>query len=482
MKLTRLLPLVVAWPLFQNNLDSTMLGTALPVMAQGLGVKVLHLNLAVTCYLLGLALCLPLSGWAADRWGPRRVFLFAVVLFSLAATLCGFAPNLSTLIGLRILQGVGGALMLPASRLLLLRNVTAGDMVEAMIWFTVPGSLARMMGPLVGGALVTWGDWSWVFLINLPIGVLGLLMLIRWLPADPPKVAGSSKEAEAASSAGGFDGRGFLMLAGALTALTTVLEVGAKGLMPVWGVALIGLLGLGLAWAYWRHAMRVPEPLIDLRVLRHRTFRIAIVGAVPLRISIGAVPFLLPLLMQTGFGLTPMASGLITVAGAIGSLGSRGLLLRLLRRVGFRKLLIGAAVGSALCCLAYALLRADTPVAAMFALILLGGVCNALAMVALNSLAYTDVSHAEASHASTTATMVQQLSIMFGVAVAAALLSLVSGFHADQGSELRVADFAWVFVAVGALVATTALSFRGLKDGDGHTMRPTSPAPKSGAD
>lgn len=466
MKSTRVLALVVAWPIFQNNLDTTMLGTALPTMAAALGTPVLHLNLAITCYLLGLALCLPLSGWAADRWGARRIFLFAVTLFSLSAALCGLTESLGTLVGLRLAQGAGAALMLPASRILLLRHVSAGDMVEAMVWFTVPGSLARMLGPLAGGALVTWFGWRGVFLFHLPVGALGLILMWRFLPADDTRtVPGEPGEVAA------FDGRGFLLLALGLTCLTALFEIGMKGLVPLWALGLLAALGLAPLLAYRRHAMAAPAPMIDLRVLRHRIFRIATVGAIPLRISIGAVPFLLPLMLQAGFGLTPMASGLITVAGAIGSLLSRGLLIWLVQRVGFRKLLLGAAACSALCCLAYGLLRADTPVAAMFALMLLGGVCTSLAMVGLSSLGYTEVEHEEAGHASTTGTVVQQLSIMSGVTLAAGLLSLASAWRGGDGDALTAADFPPVFMAIALLICLAIPSLYRLREEDGEEMR-----------
>ena len=463
MKISRVLPLVVAWPLFQNNLDNTMLGTALPTMAGALEVPVLHLNLAITCYLLGLALCLPLSGWVADRWGARRIFMFAVALFSVSASLSSLTGNLETLVVLRLAQGAGAALMLPASRILLLRHVAAGDMVEAMVWFTVPGSLARMLGPLAGGALVTWFGWKGVFLFHLPVGALGLLLLWRFLPPDDERPATGEMAA--------FDGRGFVLLAVGLTCMTALFEIGMKGLVPSWALVLLAVLGLAPLLAYRRHALAAPAPMIDLRVLRHRIFRTATLGAIPLRISIGAVPFLLPLLLQAGFGLTPMASGLITVAGAIGSLGSRGLLLWLVKRVGFRKLLLGATVCSALCCVAYGLLRADTPVAAMFALMLLGGVCTSLGMIGLNSLGYTEVGREEASHASTTGTVVQQLSIMTGVTLAAGLLSLASGWRGGGGAELTAADFPPVFTAIALLICMTIPSFLTLREEDGDEMR-----------
>jgi predicted MFS family arabinose efflux permease len=334
-------------------------------------------------------------------------------------------------------------------------------MVEAMVWFTIPGSLARMLGPLAGGALVTWFGWNGVFLLHLRVGSLGLLLMWRFLPADEARPAPAEANA--------FDSRGFMLLALGLTCMTALFEIGMKGLVPVWVLGILAVLGLAPLLAYRRHALSAPSPLIDLRVLRHRIFRTATLGAIPLRVSVGAVPFLLPLLLQAGFGLSPMDSGLISVAGAIGSLGSRGLLISLVKRIGFRKLLMGATACSAICCLSYGLLRAGTPVAAMFALMLLGGVCNSLAMIGLNSLGYTEVGREETGHASTTATVVQQLSIMFGVTLAAGLLTLVSA--SGGGAELAAADFPPVFAAIALLITLAILSFRSLREEDGEVLR-----------
>lgn len=462
-RLSRALPLVVAWPLFQNNLDSSMLATALPTMAGALEMRVLDLNLAITSYLLGLALCLPLSGWAADRWGARRVFIFAICLFSVAAVLCGLTRSLPPLIACRLLQGVGGALMLPASRMILLRHISASEMVRAMVWFTVPGAVARLVGPMFAGAIVTYLPWYMVFLVNLPFGAIGVCLALALLPADPPADAGAPRAH--------FDARGFVFLGGGFAVLAGVLEVGSRGLWPLWSNLLLSVLGAGLLVAYVRHERTASHPLIDLEIFRHRTYRIALLGAIPLRISIGAMPFMLPLLMQAGFGLSALQSGFITLAGAIGALGSRTTLSALLDRVGFRTLLITAAAGSAVCCLGYAMFSAQTPRPLMFALMLVGGMFNSTAMVALNSLAYSDVPRTETSHATTAATLVHQLSLMFGVALGAALLALGGTWRAGPGATLQAQDFPFAFVAMSLLIGTTILSLRRLRREDGSAMR-----------
>lgn len=463
MSAARWLPLVVAWPMFLQNLDSTVLATALPSMARSLDVPVLHLNLAITGYLLSLALFLPVSGWFAERWGPKRLFCVAIGLFTLGSLLCGFSRNLPELVVCRLLQGMGGAMMVPVGRLILLRNVEPLEMIRAMVWFTVPGTVARLAGPLVGGAIVTLVSWRWIFVVQLPLGLLGVFLAWRMLPEDTPHPHHSPRVP--------FDALGFALLAGGLAAVIAGLELGGKSLLsPALTTAVIGA-GLAALGAYRWHSTRTAHPLIDLRVFGHFTYRTAIVGAVPLRIAIGAAPFLLPLLMQVGFGLSPLQSGLLTFAGAIGSLSSRTTVSWMLRRFGFRSMLIAATLASSVCYLGYGLFTARTPQEVMFAVMLLGGLCNATAMVALNSLGYSDIPREQASHATTAATMVHQLSMTFGVVVGSTLLALASRLRGGPGATLQAIDFSFVFFAIGGLTTLCVLGFRRLKQEDGAQMR-----------
>ncbi|MDO9434845.1 MFS transporter [Hydrogenophaga sp.] len=460
---SRWLPLVVAWPMFLQNMDTTILATALPSMAHALGVPVLHLNLAITAYLLSLALFLPISGWVSERWGAKRLFCIAIALFTLGSLLCGLSRNLPELVSSRLLQGVGGAMMVPVARLILLHHIKPAEMIRAMVWFTVPGTIARLTGPLIGGGVVTLASWRWIFIVQLPLGLLGIFLAWRMVPSD----AALKKQGPRAS----LDAIGFGLLALGLLCLIAGLELGGKSLVsPAVMAALIGA-GMVALWFYRQHSASAPHPLIDLQIFRHFTYRTATVGAIPLRVAIGAAPFLLPLLMQVGFGLSPLQSGFMTFAGAIGSLSSRTTLPWMLRRFGFRAVLIAGTVGSSLCYAGYGLFTASTPHAAMFGVMLLGGLFNACAMVALNTLGYSDIPRDKASHATTAATMVNQLSVTFGVVVGSSLLALASRVRGGPGAPLLAIDFAWVFFAIGAFTVLCVLGFRKLKADDGAQMR-----------
>lgn len=460
---SRWLPLVVAWPMFLQNMDTTILATALPSMASALGVPVLHLNLAITAYLLSLALFLPISGWLAERWGAKRLFCIAIALFTVGSLLCGLSRNLPELVSSRLLQGVGGAMMVPVARLILLHHVKPAEMIRAMVWFTVPGTVARLTGPLIGGGVVTLVSWRWIFVVQLPLGLLGILLAWRMIPADP-----AVEDRRPRTS---LDTVGFALLACGLLTGIAGLELGGKGLMaPAMTAALIGT-GVVALWLYRRHSARSRHPLIDLRIFRHATYRTATVGAIPLRVAIGAAPFLLPLLMQVGFGLSPLQSGFMTFAGAIGSLSSRTTLPWMLRRFGFRAILIAGTVGSSLCYAGYGLFTAATPQALMFGVMLMGGLFNACAMVALNTLGYSDIPREQTSHATTAATMVNQLSVIFGVVVGSSLLALASHVRGGPNATLQAIDFSWVFFAIGAFTILCVHGFRKLTPEDGAHMR-----------
>jgi EmrB/QacA subfamily drug resistance transporter len=463
MSASRWLPLVVAWPMFLQNMDTTILATALPSMAHALDVPVLHLNLAITAYLLSLALFLPVSGWFAERWGAKRLFCSAIALFTLGSLLCGLSRNLPELVSSRLLQGVGGAMMVPVARLILLQNVKPADMIRAMVWFTVPGTIARLTGPLIGGGVVTLVSWRWIFVVQLPLGLLGVFLAWRMVPDDVP-----ARDRGPHTS---LDAVGFVLLAFGLVTVISALELGGKGLMSATVTAALIGAGVLALWSYQRHSARSKHPLIDLRIFRHVTYRTATVGAIPLRVAIGAAPFLLPLLMQVGFGLSPLQSGFMTFAGAIGSLSSRTTLPWMLRRFGFRSILIAGTVGSSLCYAGYGLFTAVTPHALMFGVMLMGGLFNACAMVALNALGYSEIPREKASHATTAATMVNQLSVTFGVVVGSSLLAMASRLRGGPGAALQAIDFAWVFFAIGAFTLLCVHGFRKLTPEDGAHMR-----------
>jgi EmrB/QacA subfamily drug resistance transporter len=456
----KIVPAIVAGPIFLQNLDTSVMATALPTIAASLKVAILDLNLAVTAYLLSLAVFLPLSGWLADRFGARRMFCIAIALFTTGSALCGLADSLPALVVYRLLQGLGGALMLPVGRLILLRSIPPAQLVNAMVWFTVPGVIGRLVGPTFGGAAVTFVSWHWIFLINIPFGVLGVWMAMAFIDAD--KLALNARR---------FDLLGFLLLACGLTGLIGALELGGKNLISPASITLGLLLGASCIIGYRWHSAHHPNPLIDLRIFEFTSYRAAVLGGMPLRIAIGASPFLLPLMLQLGFGLSPLQSGTITMATAIGSLLTRTIIARVIRTVGFRALLIWAASLTSLFYISYGLFTPSTPHVAIFAVLLLGGLCNSLAMVSLNTLGFSEVPREVMSHATTASTMAQQLSVCLGVVLGASLLAVISGWHGSAPGILHSKDFTWVFLAIGLISMLSILWFRSLKPEEGDELR-----------
>jgi EmrB/QacA subfamily drug resistance transporter len=456
---TRLIPLIVAAPLFLQNLDTSIMATALPSIARSLDVEALHLNLAITSYLLSLAVFLPASGWLADRFGARRVFCTAIALFSAGSALCGLAGSLGQLVVFRVLQGMGGAMMVPVGRLILLRNVPPARMVAAMVWFTVPGAIGRVAGPLFGGLIVTIASWRWIFLLNVPFGVLGVMMARAFVDDSHEPLHES------------FDLAGFILLSTGLVGLVGGLDTAGRGLVPqTVTFAFIGIGALSIL-AYWRYSRRNERAIIDPNILRYKTYRTAVVGGMPLRIAIGASPFLMPLMLQLGFGLSPLQSGSLSVATAIGSLSVRTVMTSAIRRIGFRPLLIGATLLTGTFYASYGLFRPTTPHLLIFVVLLFGGLFNSLAMVTLNTLGYSDVPKPKMSRATALSSMAQQLSISVGVAFGASLLALTAHLHGGSAAHLMARDFSPAFVVVGMLTLCSLFFFVQLSHDEGAELR-----------
>ncbi|MGH8782591.1 MFS transporter [Paraburkholderia sp.] len=455
----RLIPLIVACPLFLQNLDTSIMATALPSIARSLDVETLHLNLAITSYLLSLAVFLPASGWLADRFGPRRVFCSAIVLFSVGSALCGLAHSLPQLVVFRVVQGMGGAMMVPVGRLILLRSVSPAQMVAAMVWFTVPGAIGRLAGPLLGGLVVTITSWRWIFLLNVPFGVIGVLAALAFIDDTYEPVFER------------FDLAGFVMLSTGLVGLVGGLDTVGRGLVPpVVTLVFVGAGALSLL-AYWRYSRARSDAIIDPGILRYRAYRTAVLGGMPLRIAIGASPFLMPLMLQLGFGLSPLQSGSLSVATAIGSLSVRAVMTSAIRRVGFRTLLIGATSLTGCFYACYGLFRPDTPHLLIFVVLLFGGLFNSLGMVTLNTLGYSDMPKPKMSRATALSSMAQQLSISLGVAFGATLVALTARFYGGSVAHLVARDFSPAFMVVGALTLCSLFFFVRLSPDEGAELR-----------
>lgn len=441
-----LIPLIVACALFMENLDSSVLATALPSIAASLGESPLKLNLAITSYLFSLAVFIPVSGWVADRFGARTVFRAAIIVFSLGSLLCGLADSFWTLVGARTLQGLGGAMMVPVGRMVMLRTIPKSELMRAMAWLTVPALIGPVMGPPLGGFLTTYLSWRWIFWINLPIGLLGIVLVTLHIP--------NIREEKVPP----LDWRGFLMSAFGLCGLVFGFETIGRGLLPDSAVAallVVGALGTGL---YLRHARRHPHPLIDLSLLKVPTFRAGMAGAFLFRIGVGALPFLLPLMLQLGFGLSAFESGMITFASAAGALTMKMAAGPILRNIGFRRVLIGNALLSGGFIAACGLFRPDTPHALILGLLLMGGFFRSLQFTSSNTLTIADIPNARMSRATSFTSMMQQLSLSAGVAVGAMVLHVTvnAGGGVDQ---IRADSFTPAFFTVGVTAMLSAIVF-----------------------
>lgn len=441
-----LIPLIVACALFMENLDSSVLATALPSIAASFGESPLKLNLAITSYLFSLAVFIPVSGWVADRFGARTVFRAAIIVFTLGSLLCGLADSFWTLVGARVLQGLGGAMMVPVGRMVILRSTPKAELVRAMTWLTVPALIGPILGPPLGGFLTTYLSWRWIFWINLPIGLLGMVLVTLYIP--------NIREEQAPP----LDWRGFLMSAGGLCGLVFGFETIGRSLLPdavVASLLVVGAIGVGL---YLRHARRHPHPLIDLSLLKVPTFRAGMTGAFLFRIGVGALPFLLPLMLQLGFGLTAFESGMLTFVSAVGALTMKMAAGPILRRIGFRRVLIGNALLSGGFIAVCGLFRPDTPHLLMLGLLLLGGFFRSLQFTSSNTLTIADIPNEHMSRATSFTSMMQQLSLSAGVAVGAMVLHVT--VSAGGGlAQISADSFMPAFFTVGVTAMLSAIVF-----------------------
>jgi EmrB/QacA subfamily drug resistance transporter len=440
-----LTPLIVACALFMENLDSTVIATSLPAIAQDMHEDPIALKLALTSYLLSLAVFIPVSGWAADRYGAKQVFRAAIVIFMLGSIACGFAVSLPDFVLFRIVQGMGGAMMVPVGRLVVLRSVPKDEFVSALSWFTIPALIGPIFGPPVGGFITTYAHWRWIFFINVPVGLIGIVLVTRFIgdlrEENPPPL----------------DRLGLLLLGIGLSGIVFGLAVLGQNLVPIWLSGGITLIGLVFCLIYALHARRTAHPVLNLRLLNSPTFRASVIGGSIFRIGVGATPFLLPLMFQIGFGLSAFASGLLTFASAAGAMTMKFTAQPILRRFGFRPVLIVNAVISAAFIGIYGLFTPSTPHAVIIGLLLTGGFFRSLEFTSINAIAYADVDAARMSQATSFVSAAQQVSLSIGVALAALMLEAVRAGRGD--GVITRADFAPAFMLVALTSACSALMF-----------------------
>jgi EmrB/QacA subfamily drug resistance transporter len=440
-----IVPLIVACALFMQNMDSTVIAVAIPQIASALGEDPLRLNLAITSYLLSLAIFIPLSGWTADRFGARTVFRAAILVFTLGSICCGLAQTLPQLVAARIVQGMGGAMMVPVGRLVMLRIVPKSELVRAMSYLAVPALIGPVIGPPLGGLIVTYASWRWIFFINVPFGLLGVLLVNRFI---------ENIREEATTP---LDVRGFLLAGLGLAAVMFGFETAGRGMVPLWLAASLLAGGTALLLLYVLHARATASPIIDLGLMRIPTFALSILGSGIFRIGIDGLPFLMPLLLQLGFGLTPFQSGLLTFATYAGAMTMKASATPILRAFGFRHVLIANAAICGLFMAGYGLFRPTTPSVVILATLLAGGFFRSLQVTSTNSLVFADVAPALMSRATSFASMAQQLWMTLGVGVSALLLRLVH--EVRGGGALAAGDFAPVFVLNGCIAAAALLVF-----------------------
>ena len=459
----RVTALIVATALFMEQMDSTVLATALPAMSRTFDVDPLHMNVALTAYMLSLAVFIPASGKVADRFGAKNVFRGAILLFTFGSLLCGQAPSLSFLVMARFIQGIGGAMMVPVGRLVLLRSVSKAELVTAMAWLLIPATLGPVVGPPVGGFIVTYLDWRWIFYINLPVGVLGIVLATRHIQ--------DVRETERVS----FDFPGMVLSGLSLSCLMFGLEMSTRGVMSVWETVVILAIGVISGAAYVAHARHHPRPVLDFRLMRIPTFSLSVASGSLFRLTVGAVPFLLPMMLQLGFGLSAIQSGFITFVSAAGAMAMRFAAGNVLRRVGFRHVLIWNGLISAVFIGLYGCFRPEWPVAIIYAVLLVGGFFQSLQFTAYNTIAYADVPRPDMSAATSLYATFQQLSLSMGITAAAVVLAVSELALGHEGPKLG--DFTVAFLAMTAFaLLSTIASFRLSADaGDelsGHAVRP----------
>jgi EmrB/QacA subfamily drug resistance transporter len=441
-----------------ESLDTTILNTAVPIVAQALAIPALSMKSVLASYTLSLAVFIPISGWMADRFGTRRVFASAIGLFTLGSFLCGISSDIHLLIACRVLQGCGGAMMVPVGRLTLARTFAKSELIRAMSFVAIPGLIGPMLGPIVGGLIVGYLHWRFIFFVNLPIGIVGLALVYLHLP--------DYREPDSKP----LDIVGLILFGSGVALLSYVLEI--FGDHTLGSGEILGLLALSLTLivGYGLHATRTPFPLLQLSLFRIRTFSAAVSGSFFTRIGIGGVPFLLPLLYQVGLGFTPVQSGLLIMPQAVAALSTKFLMPRILDRVGYRGVLISNTIVLGLLLTAFATVGLGTPIWVIVLLAFCYGAFASLQYTSMNTLVYADITEHQTSNASSIASTTQQMSISFGVAAAGLATAYFIPASLRSNPAEMIAGLHEAFLVLGGLTILSTVVFHRLKRGDGGNV------------
>ena len=447
------LPWIAAMAFFMQALDATILNTALPAIAQSLNRSPLAMQSAIISYTLTVAMLIPVSGWLADRFGTRRVFMLAVTLFTLGSLACALSSSLGELVVFRVIQGIGGAMMMPVARLALLRAYPRSELLPVLNFVTMPGLVGPILGPVLGGVLVTWASWHWIFLINIPIGIAGLFYARKFMPnfTTPRRK---------------FDMGGFFLFGLSLVLFSSGMELFGEKVVATWLAISIIFSGIVLFLLYIRHARRHPTPLISLSLFNTRTFSVGIAGNIASRLGTGCVPFLMPLMLQVGFGYPALIAGCMMAPTAVGSILAKSGVTQLLRRLGYRRTLVGVTIFIGLMIAQFSLQSAALPVWMLILPLFVLGMAMSIQFTSMNTITLADLNDENASGGNSVLAVTQQLSISLGVAVSAAVLRFYEGFDSTNTVE----QFQSTFITMGVLTVISALVFMLLKPKDGRNL------------
>lgn len=454
----RLLPWLVAVAFFMESLDTTILNTAVPAIAAALNVAPLSMKSVLASYTLSLAIFIPVSGWMADRFGTRRVFATAMGIFTLGSLLCGISNNIHVLVACRILQGCGGAMMMPVGRLTLVRAFSKGELVSAMSFVAIPGLIGPMLGPVAGGFIVHYFHWRMIFFINIPIGLAGLYLIWRHLP----DFRGEERVR--------LDLWGLILFGTGIALLSYVLEVFGEHTLATREILWLLAISIALLVGYALRASRIAHPLLRISLFGIRTFRAAVVGSFVTRLGLGGIPFLLPLLYQVGLGFSPIQSGLLIMPQAIAAMSLKATIPGILARFGYRAVLISNTIFLGLIIMLFATVGAATPIWLIVVQAVGFGFFSSMQYSSMNTLVFADVGAAEASSASTIGSTAQQMSISFGVATASLVAAIFISDRLHASSSVMMHGLHQAFLILGALTIASTIVFRELKSGDGEAV------------
>ena len=446
------LPWIAAMAFFMQALDATILNTALPAIATSLERSPLAMQSAIISYTLTVAMLIPVSGWLADRFGTRKVFIVAVSLFTLGSLACALSNTLTMLVMSRVAQGVGGAMMMPVARLALLRAYPRSQLLPVLNFVTMPGLVGPLLGPMLGGLLVTYATWHWIFLINIPIGLLGIFYARKYMPDfTTPKRR--------------FDLPGFLLFGIGLVLISIGIELFGERIVSAWLASGILVAGVALLLLYIVHARRHPSPLIALPMFKTRTFSIGIIGNIASRLGTGCVPFLMPLMLQVGFGYSAIIAGCMMAPTAIGSLLAKSTVTPVLRLFGYRRTLVGITTIIGILIATFTFLSPSQGFILLLIPLFLLGMAMSTQFTAMNTITLADLTDENASGGNSVLAVTQQLAISFGVAVSAAVLRFYQAFDSST-----IQQFHATFLTMGVVTVLSGLTFMLLKNGDGRNL------------